>query len=203
MKDDAPSFPCPLRAAALAAPKTAALVGARGITSYEELDRMVSAAAFRLGGLEPGSRVALYLPKDGRYVALMLALIRAGHVACPISDRLPPRGVARLLESAACSALISEDEELLQAVGLIKPEPAALFEGGPPEFLGVRGRRIFRRSVPLPSSSLRGAPVPRRRRSTRSATTTTARSARTPTSRSGPAIGGSILCRCITSGGFP
>ena len=134
MKDDAPSFPCPLRAAALAAPKSAALVGARGITSYEELDRMVSAAAFRLGGLEPGSRVALYLPKDGRNVALMLALIRAGHVACPISDRLPPRGVARLLESAACSALISEDEELLQAVGLIKPEPAALFEGGPPEF---------------------------------------------------------------------
>jgi O-succinylbenzoic acid--CoA ligase len=125
-----------LRAAALAAPDSAALDGARGITSYEELDRMVSVAALRLGGLEPGSRVALYLPKDERYVALVLALIRAGHVACPISDRLPPRGVARLLESAACSALISEDEELLQAVGLIKPEPAALFEEGPPDFSG-------------------------------------------------------------------
>ena len=92
---------------------------------------MVSAAAFRLGGLEPGSRVALYLPKDERYVALVLALIRAGHVACPVSDRLPPRGVARLLERAACSALISEDEELLQAVGLFQPEPAVLLEEGP------------------------------------------------------------------------
>jgi o-succinylbenzoate---CoA ligase len=117
-----------LRSAALAAPKTAALVGARGITSYEELDRMVSAAALRLGGLEPGSRVALHLPKDERYVALVLALIRAGHVACPVSDRLPPRGVAQLLGKAACSALISEDEELLEAAGLFKPELATLLE---------------------------------------------------------------------------
>lgn len=128
MRDETPSVPCPLRSAALAAPKTAVLVGASGIISYEELDRMVSAAALRLGGLEPGSRVALHLPKDERYVALVLALIRAGHVACPVSDRLPPRGVARLLERAACSALISEDEELLQAAGagLSRPAPEAL-----------------------------------------------------------------------------
>jgi o-succinylbenzoate---CoA ligase len=106
-----------LWSAALAAPEASALVGARGGTSYEELDRMVSAAALRLGELEPGSRVALYLPKDERYVALVLALIRAGHVACPVSDRLPPRGVAPLLERAACSALISEDEEALQTTG--------------------------------------------------------------------------------------
>jgi o-succinylbenzoate---CoA ligase len=121
-----------LRSAALAAPKTVALIGARGITSYEELDRMVSAAALRLGGLEPGSRVALLLPKDERYVALVLALIRAGHVACPVSDRLPPRGIARLLERAACSALISEDEELLQTAGadLRRPAPEALLREG-------------------------------------------------------------------------
>jgi o-succinylbenzoate---CoA ligase len=121
-----------LRSAALAAPKTVALIGARGITSYEELDRMVSAAALRLGGLEPGSRVALHLPKDERYVALVLALIRAGHVACPVSDRLPPRGVARLLERAACSALISEDQELLQTAGagLLRPAPEALLREG-------------------------------------------------------------------------
>jgi non-ribosomal peptide synthetase component E (peptide arylation enzyme) len=70
VRDVAPSFPCPLRSAALAAPKTAALVGARGFTSYEEMDRMVSLAASRLGGLESGSRVALKLPKDERYVAI-------------------------------------------------------------------------------------------------------------------------------------
>jgi O-succinylbenzoic acid--CoA ligase len=121
-----------LQASALAAPKTAALVGARGTTSYEELDRMVSFAARRLGGLELGSRVALRLPKDERYVALVLALIRAGHVACPISDRLPPRGVAQLLGRAACSALISEDEELLQTAGadILRPEPEVLLREG-------------------------------------------------------------------------
>jgi o-succinylbenzoate---CoA ligase len=122
-----------LRSAALAAPKTAALVGARGFTSYEEVDRMVSVAASRLGGLESGSRVALILPKDERYVALVLALIRAGHVACPISDRLQPRAVTRLLERAACSALISDDEQLLRAAGTdlhrLSPE-ALLREGG-------------------------------------------------------------------------
>ena len=132
MRDETPSVPCPLRSAALYAPKTAALVGASGITSYEELDRMVSAAALRLGWLEPGSRVALYLPKDERYVALVLALIRAGHIACPVSDRLPPRGVARLLGKVACSALISEDEELLQTAGpdILRSAPETLLREG-------------------------------------------------------------------------
>ena len=132
MRDETPSVPCPLRSAALAAPKTAALVGTSGITSYEELDRMVSAAALRLRGLEPGSRVALHLPKDERYVALVIALIRAGHVACPVSDRLPPRGVAQLLGRASCSALISEDEELLQTAGagLSRPAPETLLRDG-------------------------------------------------------------------------
>jgi o-succinylbenzoate---CoA ligase len=117
-----------LRSAALAAPKDAALIGARGVTSYEELDRLVSAAAVRLGELEAGSRVALYLQRDERYVALLLALIRAGHVACPLSDRVPSRGVAPLLERAACSALISDDEELLRTAGanLLRPKPEDL-----------------------------------------------------------------------------
>ena len=132
-----------MRSAALAAPEASALVGAGGATSYEELDRMVSAAALRLGELEPGSRVALYLPKDERYVALVLALIRAGHIACLVSDRLPPRGVAPLLERAACSALISEDEELLQAVG------ADLHGPGPEDLLRACKQRKGPMDIPL------------------------------------------------------
>ena len=147
MRDETIYFPCPLRSVALAAPKAAALVGARGITSYEELDRMVSAAALRFGGLEPGSRVALYLPKDERYVALVLALIRAGHVACPVSDRLPPRGVAQLLGKAACSALISEDEQLLQMAG------ADLHELRPEALLEVTRHRTEPTDIPLERSA--------------------------------------------------
>jgi O-succinylbenzoic acid--CoA ligase len=72
--------------------------------------------------------VAIYLPKDERYVALLLAVIRAGHVACPVSDRLPPNSVAQLLERAACAALICDDDKVLHAVGsnLHKPRPEPL-----------------------------------------------------------------------------
>jgi O-succinylbenzoic acid--CoA ligase len=98
--------------------------------TYDELDSRVSAAAFRLRELEPGSRVALYLPKDERYVTLMLAVIRAGHVACPVSDRLPPKGVAQLLERAACNAVISDDDDVLRSAGagLYRSKPGPLLE---------------------------------------------------------------------------
>jgi o-succinylbenzoate---CoA ligase len=124
------SVPCPLRAAARYAPDAVAIIGSQGTITYDELDGRVAAAAFRLRELEPGSRVALYLPKDERYVTLMLAVIRAGHVACPVSDRLPPRGVAQLLEEAACAALISDDDELLQraGAGLYRLKPGPLLE---------------------------------------------------------------------------
>jgi o-succinylbenzoate---CoA ligase len=117
------------------------------MTSYEELDQMVSTAALRLEGLEPGSRVALHLPKGERYVALVLALIRAGHVACPVSDRLPLRGVTQLLGKAACSALISEDEQLLQMAG------ADLHELRPEALLEVTRHRTEPTDIPLERSA--------------------------------------------------
>jgi acyl-CoA synthetase (AMP-forming)/AMP-acid ligase II len=98
-------------------------VGASGVVSYAELNRRVSEAAFRLGGLEVGSRVALVLPKDERYLVLLLAVIRAGGVACPVSTRLPPGGVVALLGRAGCSALISDDKILDPAGGLRQPKP--------------------------------------------------------------------------------
>ena len=130
MSRDKQSVSCPLRAAALSTPNAAAIIGSRGTITYDELDGRVSAAAFRLRELEPGSRVALYLPKDERYVTLMLAVIRAGHVACPVSDRLPPRGVAQLLASAACAAVISDDDDLLRTAGagLYRLKPGPLLE---------------------------------------------------------------------------
>ena len=83
--------------------------------------------------------MALYLPKDERYVALVLALIRAGQIACPVSDRVPRRGVASLLERAACSALISEDEGVLQTTG------ADLLKQSPDDLL----RECKQRTVPI------------------------------------------------------
>jgi O-succinylbenzoic acid--CoA ligase len=113
-----PSVPCPLRAAALASPEAEAVVAASDAVSYAELDHRVSAAALHIGelGLGDGKRVGLYLPKDERYLMLLLAVMRAGGVACPVSTRLPPAGVAPLLKRAGCSALISDDQRVLEAV---------------------------------------------------------------------------------------
>ena len=131
MSRDEPSVPCPLHAAAHCTPDAAAIISSQGAITYDELDGRVSAAAFRLRELEPGSRVALYLPRDERYVVLMLAAIRAGLVACPISDRLPPKGVAQLIEKAACAAMISDDDDILRTAGngLHGLKPERLLEG--------------------------------------------------------------------------
>ena len=73
----------------------------------------------------------------------------------------PPRGVTGLLDRAACSALISEDEELLQAAGLFKLEPAVLLEEDPRLlratrriFAGASCYIIFTSGAPVPKAAL-------------------------------------------------
>ncbi len=135
MTDAATWVPCPLRAAANASPEAPAVLGADGTLTYEELDRRVTATAERIGelGFGRGARIALYLSKDERYLVSLLALIRAGCVACHLSTRLPPRGVAPLLQRADCRALISSSEELLGATdaGVQKLRPEELLAEKP------------------------------------------------------------------------
>ena len=146
MKSDATRVPCPLRAAAEGSPNAPAIVGAGATLTYGELDRRVTAVAMNLDelGLGAGARVGLYLPKDERYIVLLLALIRAGCVACPLSTRTPRSGIAKLLQRAACRALIS-DEDLPGAAeaGAPKLHPNALLENI------SSGRDLPRSSDPL------------------------------------------------------
>ena len=126
---------CPLRERALETPDAPAIALPDRTLGYAELDARVSAAARRLRGVgcETGTRVALYLPLNERYVVLLLALLRVGVVACPISTRLPPRSVRSLVERVACSILVSEDGQLADAVS-----PEALDTGS--GFLGLEQR---------------------------------------------------------------
>jgi O-succinylbenzoic acid--CoA ligase len=112
-------------------PDLPAIVGAGASLAYGELDRRVSAAAARVQelGFGAGDRVALHLPKDERYLVLLLALIRTGCVACLLSTRLPPLGAALLPERTACRALISTSEELLEAAGVRTLRPQDLLTG--------------------------------------------------------------------------
>jgi O-succinylbenzoic acid--CoA ligase len=121
-----------LRSAALESPEAEAVVGAGWSITYRELDARVSAAAARIEdlGVSPGDRVALYLPKGVGYLVLLLALVRAGAVACPVSMRLPAGGVGPPLGRAGCSALISTEEELSGSVGGIDVlDPQAVLGG--------------------------------------------------------------------------
>ncbi|CAA9420949.1 MAG: O-succinylbenzoic acid--CoA ligase [uncultured Rubrobacteraceae bacterium] len=101
--------------------------------SYGELDVRVSVTEERLAelGVTPGARVALLLPKNVGYIVLLLALVRAGAVACPVSTRLPAGGVGPLLGEAGCSLSISADEDLPGLAGRVDVvRPEALLAGG-------------------------------------------------------------------------
>src|SRR5215204_3999491 len=118
--DGGAHVPCPLRSAARRSPDAPAIVGVGGSLAYGELDRRVSVAAAKVRelGFGAGDRVALYLPKDERYLVLLLALIRTGCVACLLSTRLPPRGAAPLPERIGCCAIVSRSEDLLEMTGV-------------------------------------------------------------------------------------
>ena len=105
---------CPLRERALETPDAPAIALSDKVLGYAELDARVASAARRLrvAGCEIGTHAALYLPLNERYVVLLLALLRIGAVACPVSTRLPPQSARSLAERVACSILISEDEGL-------------------------------------------------------------------------------------------
>ena len=117
-------IPCSLRATALVTPEAPAVVGQTGTMTYAELDGRVSDVAERLAGegLPRGARVALLLEKDERYVVLLLAVLRAGCVACPVSTRVPLEGVADLLHIAGCSALISDRDLPSVDLPVLRPE---------------------------------------------------------------------------------
>ncbi len=135
-RSDTRLIPCPLRTAAARSPGAAAIVGEGGGVTYAELDRRVSAAAKRLAerGCGAGSRVALCMEKSREYIVVLVALIRIGAVACPLSTRFPPRRAVSLLTTAGCRAVISDDEDLLGATepAILALSPEALLENDPP-----------------------------------------------------------------------
>jgi O-succinylbenzoic acid--CoA ligase len=150
MSEKVTQVPCPLRATANAAPDSPAIVRVDGALSYGELDRRVSAASARLEdlGLKSGARVAVYLDKDERYFVLLLALIRARCVACPISTRMPVAGMTPLLRKAGCRAVIS-DRELPDIVGVGALRPEDVLESG---LFGEEDMRELRLSLDQPAT---------------------------------------------------
>ncbi|HET9521090.1 MAG TPA: long-chain fatty acid--CoA ligase [Candidatus Limnocylindrales bacterium] len=85
-------------------------------TSYRQLDEAVDllAGGLRRRGLEPGDRVALFMPNCPQLVASFYAIWRAGGVAVPINPRATGPELSRQLTDAGAAAAIVLDRLWLE-----------------------------------------------------------------------------------------
>ncbi|MEA3048542.1 MAG: hypothetical protein QOG84_378 [Sphingomonadales bacterium] len=132
-------IPQPLdRLALCGAPDAPALLTREGLVDYAGLERGVGAlaAALKAGGLEPGARVASWLPKSRMTALLPLACARAGLVHVPINPVLKHRQAAHILGDSGASLLVSGEARLatfesgeLACPAVAEREGAAMLEG--------------------------------------------------------------------------
>jgi O-succinylbenzoic acid--CoA ligase len=109
----------PLRARALRDPQAVALITPERTLTYAALDRRASATGqhLRALGYNTGDRLAWYLPTGWRAVVLLIAAIRAGIVACPLNTRVPPKGIAALLNRIQARTLVNDEVGLAEEIG--------------------------------------------------------------------------------------
>ena len=125
-----PHAPCPIHRHAQARPDALALWSPERRWTYAELDAAIAAtgSTLRDADLPDGSRVALRLHRDPDFVILLWALWRMGHVAMPLSTRLPAAEARRTAQRMGASCLVTRDAALLgMEPGALKPEPPDRF----------------------------------------------------------------------------
>ncbi len=95
-------------------PDAIALEDKAGTMTYAELEASVGemAAALRDLGLEPGDRVATWLPKTRTACLMPLAAVRAGLVHVPVNPVLKRAQVAHILADSGARALVSQTVRL-------------------------------------------------------------------------------------------
>ncbi len=103
------SILCPVRVNAEAHPDSPAIITAKRMWSWSELDGLVGGTAEYLCEIAPsGSRVAVRMPNSVEFVTLILAAFRTGHVLAPISTRVPQEVVAA--HTSRISAVVAVEE---------------------------------------------------------------------------------------------
>jgi len=84
------------------------------------------ASALRELGLQPGDRLALYLPNSVEYVVCFYGAMRAGLIATPINGAFTKAEVTYLLSDSGAAGIVSTPE-LLDRIGItgteVAPEP--------------------------------------------------------------------------------
>ena len=120
----AKTVPCPLHGAAAASPEAPVILAPDRTLTYGEMERLVAGTAERLRalGLAEGARVGLHLPNGWRYLVLLMAIVRAGGVACPLSTRVPPQRLGALLRQIGSRTLLADEPMEGGDVTVLRPE---------------------------------------------------------------------------------
>jgi acyl-CoA synthetase (AMP-forming)/AMP-acid ligase II len=93
-------------------PKQVVLIDALRDASWttEELTAQALAFADRLGGFRPGARIAFRAPNGPEWMALFLAVQRAGLAAVPLDGALPAEGCADVARQLQADALYLDSQ---------------------------------------------------------------------------------------------
>jgi mycobactin peptide synthetase MbtF len=94
---------------------------AEGRLTYRELDALTDrlAAALRSAGVDDESPVAIVLSRGMKYVAAMLAILKAGGMIVPLDPAMPGERVAEILRQTSPVAVV--DEELFTTSAAAQP----------------------------------------------------------------------------------
>ncbi|MBC3372511.1 amino acid adenylation domain-containing protein [Pseudomonas sp. SWRI92] len=86
-----------------------AVSGPSGTLSYAELDQRVSALTQQLlaQGLEPGARIAHFLPRDIDAVVALVAILRAGACYVPIDPSYPTERIEHILRDSQARLVLT------------------------------------------------------------------------------------------------
>ncbi len=97
-------------------PDSVAVSWADGRLTYRELDQQANrlAAALSRAGVVSETPVAIMLPRGPRYVAAMLAILKAGGMIVPLDPAMPDERVAEILRQTAAPIVV--DGELFTAL---------------------------------------------------------------------------------------
>ncbi len=100
---------CPLRDAAQISGRSVAIAFGEGEILYSQYDAMASATAAELmeRGVCEGDRIGILMHPGWEQLVLLMAIIRVGAVACPLSLRLPPEGLRTHLALVEAKALVA------------------------------------------------------------------------------------------------
>lgn len=92
-------------------PNAVAVQDERSRLTYARMDSLANGYAARLAelGVQPGTRVALWLPRGCAFVAAALAVMKAGAAYIPVDIRHPARRLAVIADDAQPSLLITAE----------------------------------------------------------------------------------------------